>query len=100
MPMAENGGQETRPRSPRKRPSEPAGRDTYHVLDPKGLELLATGSGPRACLNMGQKCAEKYSEPVVLTVERRSLFGPSTPLYRVVRDEHGNVTSFEIDAQD
>lgn len=75
-----------------------AARDTFHVLGPDG-ERAVKGAAPHA-LNVAQRRAEMEPEPITLTVERQSLFGPATPLYRVVRDEHGTILTFVISQED
>lgn len=78
-----------------------AAKDTFHVLDPAGIEIKVTGYGPKVGLLLAMERAQRdFDKPVALTVERRSLFGPATPLYRVERDEHGNVKAFTLEAQD
>jgi hypothetical protein len=80
----------------KKKSSTPAGRDTYHVLA-GGSELATKSAAPHA-LNIATRFAERGTP--TLTVIRRSLFGPSTTLYRVDRDEHGTVFTTRVDAQD
>lgn len=80
----------------RRRDTSLEGKDTFHVLDPKGVQIAVKGSAspiaPGAqALNVAQRAAEQYDKPVVLTVERRTLFGDPVVLYRVTRDEHGVV---------
>jgi hypothetical protein len=78
-----------------------AGKDTFHVLDPAGLQITVTGYGPRVGLLLAQERAQRdYTDPVILTVERRSLFGPATPLYRVERNARGEVLSFTLAQED
>jgi hypothetical protein len=73
------------------------GKDSWHVLDPAGVEIKVTGLGPNIGLILAQERAVRdFTEPVELTVEQRSLFGPATPIYRVSRDEHGVVRSFVL----
>jgi hypothetical protein len=84
----------------RKRTESLAGKDTYHVLH-DGTELAVRGpAGPETpgalALVIAQGRAVKWGASVTLTVERRSLFGPATPIYRVVRDEDGVVKSFTL----
>lgn len=74
----------------RRRTETLAGRDTFHVLDPSGVQLAVKGAAPHA-LTVAQKIAEKSPDEIVLTVDRRSLFGPAVQLYRVTRAECGTV---------
>jgi hypothetical protein len=74
----------------RRKPASLAGRDSYHVLDGTGAQLAVKGAAPHA-LVVAQGLAQKHVEPVVLTVSRRSLFGPAVTLYRVTRTEQGDV---------
>lgn len=75
-----------------------AGRDTFHVMAPEG-ELAAKSAAPHA-LVVAQGRAEGAGDEVTLTVERRSLFGPSTTLYSVVRGADGIVRTYRLDPQD
>jgi hypothetical protein len=80
----------------RKKPAALAGRDTYAVLDPAGTVLAEKGAaGPVApgshALTVAQRIAEKHYKEIVLTVERRTLFGPAVPIYRVTRTADGTV---------
>ena len=83
----------------KKKPAVAAGRDTFIVLGPGGTVDCTKGAAPHA-LNVAQRLAEKHTEPATLYVERRSLFGPATQLYRVVRDEHGTVFTTTLNAVD
>jgi hypothetical protein len=78
----------SRRRAPAPRPS--ADKDTYHVLDPKGVQI-GTKTEAAHALVFAHRAAEQYPTEVVLTVERRTLFGPAVALYRVTRDEGGTV---------
>lgn len=72
-------------------------KDTFHVIGPAG-ELAVTGYGPQVGLTMAQEQALRaFTAPAVLTVERQSLFGPRTPIYRVIRDEEGTISSFTLE---
>ena len=84
----------------RKRTSAPAGRDTYHVVGLPGVEIVK-GEAAHA-LNVGQRTAEVFKPkgPLTLTIDRRSLFGPTTLLYRIDRTERGLVFTTALDAQD
>lgn len=73
-----------------------AGKDTFHVIDPTGVVIITKGEAspiaPGAhALVTAHRVAEQYGKPVVLTVERRTLFGPAVQLYRVTRTEDGTV---------
>jgi hypothetical protein len=59
-----------------------------------------TGYGAGSALIVTQRLAELALEPVSFTVERRDLFGPAALLYRVVRDEDGNVSTTIISNED
>lgn len=74
----------------RKRDTVLAGRDTFVVLDSAGAQLAVKGAAPHA-LNAAQHAAEKAEGKIVLTVDRRSLFGPPVTLYHVTRTEDGIV---------
>jgi hypothetical protein len=82
----------------RKKTGTLAARDTYHVLGPQG-ELAVKGAAPHALVT-AQGRAQRMDGEVTLTVERRSLFGPSATLYRVVRTEDGTVYTSTINAED
>jgi len=87
---------EARASARRKSPAPLVGRDTYVVLDPDGTVLVERGAaGPVApgsnALTAAQRVAELYGKEVVLTVERRTLFGPAVPIYRVTRTADGTV---------
>ena len=77
-----------------------SGRDSYHVLGMPGVTVELTKSAAAHALNVAQRCAEGHDEPITLTVERRSLFGPKAQLDRVVRDEHGTVYTSTLNAED
>lgn len=77
-------------RTRKKRAQVLAGRDTFHVLAPDGGQLAVKGEAPHALL-VAQRVAEMSPTEVVLTVERRSLFGPEVLIYRVTRTENGTV---------
>lgn len=84
----------------RKKPAAPAGRDTYHVML-GDVEVKVTGHGPKVCLLLAEEYLQRQAaDETEVIVERRTLLGPAAPLYRVVRDEHGNVQAFTLDAQD
>lgn len=73
----------------RRRDTSLEGRDTFHVLS-DGSQLAVKGAAPHA-LNVAQRKAEQSKEGIVLTVERHSLFGPATTIYRVTRTPEGVV---------
>lgn len=83
----------------RKRTSDLAARDTFHVIGPQG-ELAVKGAAPHALVTAHERALRTFTEPVTLTVERRSLFGPAAQLYRVVRDEDGSITTHTIQSVD
>lgn len=76
-----------------------AGRDTYHVHAANGSQLAVKSEAPHA-LVIAHRVAERSTEPVVLTVDRKSLFGPSVTLFRVTRTEEGLVYTNTINAVD
>lgn len=82
-----------------KRTTTIAGRDSYHVHTTTGSQLAVKGEAPHA-LGVAQRIAERNSEPIVLTVDRKSLFGPSVTLFLVTRDEAGAVFTNTINAVD
>lgn len=86
---------------PRKRraSSTLAARDTYHVVGPRG-ELAVKGEAAHALVTAQERAMRNFADEVTLTVERRSLFGPTTTLYRVTRTEDGRVLSRAVDPQD
>lgn len=91
----------TKARKRRSLTAEPVvGKDSYVVLDPEGNVLAEKGYQPLALLAAQEHALRSYIEPTTLTVERRSLFGPATTLYRVVRDEDRNVIAYTISSQD
>jgi hypothetical protein len=77
-------------RSRKKRAPALAGRDTFHVLAPDRDQLAVKGEAPHALL-VAQRVAETSPNTITLTVERRSLFGPSVTIYHVTRNERGTV---------
>ena len=82
-----------------KKSSTLAARDTYHVVGPSGSDLDVKGEAPHA-LVVAQGRAERWGSEVTLTVERRSLFGPSAMLYRVDRTSDGMVYTTTTNAED
>lgn len=76
------------PRKKKKRSPALAGRDTFHVLAPDSGQLAVKGEAAHA-LNVATRFAEKGTPK--LTVERRSLFGPSVTVYQVTRTQDGVV---------
>ena len=85
---------------PRKKKADSlAGRDTYHVVGPQG-ELAVKGEAAHALTTAQERAMRSFTAPVIISVKRRSLFGPESHLYQVIRDEHGAITTYTIDAQD
>lgn len=80
--------------------SAPPGKESWAILDSKGRLLRDTGYGAGPALIVTQKMAEKAEEETSFTIERRSLFGPAAPLYRVVRTEDGHVITTTISNED
>lgn len=77
------------------------GKTSWAVLDPSGRTIQEVGSGAGPALVRAQDVAQRgYSGPVVLTVERRDLFGPAAPLYRVRRDDQGVIITTVISEED
>jgi hypothetical protein len=85
---------------PRKRQTSAAlaARDTYHVVGPQG-DLAVKGAAPHALVT-AQGRALRMDGEVTLTVERRSLFGPTTAIYLVDRIEDGTVYTTTINEED
>lgn len=73
-----------------KRTATLAGRDTFHVHTANGSQLAVKGEAPHA-LVVAQGIAERSTDEIVLTIDRKSLFGPSVTLFRVTRTETGDV---------
>lgn len=82
-----------------KRTGTIAGRDSFHVHTANGSQLAVKGEAPHA-LVVAQGIAERSTEHVVLTVDRKSLFGPSVTLFRVTRDEDGAVFTNTVNLVD
>lgn len=76
---------------------EPVGKDAYHVV---GAQPEVIRPAAAHALTVAQRLAERASEPVVLTIERRTLFGPGVLMYRVTRDKDGKVYTNTINPQD
>jgi hypothetical protein len=76
-----------------------AARDTYHVVGPEG-DLAVKGAAPHALVTAHERAMRQYMGAVTLTVERRTVFGPRAPLYRVVRDEHGTIYTQTLSVED
>lgn len=74
-------------------------KDTFHVHTANGSQLAVKGEAPHA-LVVAQGVAERSTEEVVLTVDRKSLFGPSVTLFRVTRDEAGAVFTNTVSRED
>jgi hypothetical protein len=90
-----------RRRATRRRTSPPTpGKTAWVTLDAQGQVVKENGYGAGSALIVTQRLAELALEPVSFTVERRDLFGPAALLYRVVRDEDGNVSTTIISNED
>lgn len=74
-------------------------RDTFHVHTANGSQLAVKGEAPHA-LVVAQGIAERSTDEVVLTVDRKSLFGPSVTLFRVTRTETGDVFTNHVNNVD
>lgn len=83
----------------KKRSSTLAGRDTFHVLGPAG-ELAVKGAAAHAMVTAQERAMRAFTDPVTLTVERRSLFGPAATLYRVTRAQDGTIYTTTITTED
>ncbi len=90
-----------RPRRRKAAPKPPPlGKVTWAILTPNGSVLRENSYGPGAILALAQQLVAKTDNPDQLTVERRDLFGSPALLYRVVRDEAGNVDTAIISEED
>ena len=76
------------------------GKTAWITRDASGTVVKENPYGPGSALIVTQRLAELAGAEVELTIERRDLFGPPAPLYRVVRDEDGTVTTFTISEED
>lgn len=74
-------------------------RDTFHVHTANGSQLAVKGEAPHA-LVVAQGIAERSTDEVVLTVDRKSLFGPNVTLFRVTRTETGDVFTNHVNNVD
>jgi hypothetical protein len=75
------------------------GKDAFYVLTTNGAQIAVKGAAPHA-LNIAQRTAEMGTEPIVLTVERRSLFGPRVEIFRVTRVTTGDVFTNIVELED
>lgn len=74
-----------------------AGRDIFAIVGHS--PLIEKEAAPHA-LTVAQRIAEKAGEPLILTVERQSLFGPKVSIYRVTRTEDGDVYTRTLSPED
>ncbi len=86
------------------RANKQTGRDVFHVVaehDGIHIDVLETKHGPKVALNMAMRFAEIINiDGLELEVWRKTLLGPETLMYRVVRDEHGAVYGHTIEEAD
>lgn len=84
----------------RKPQPEPLGSTTFHGLDEMGGEIIPPKPHPMFALTSTQTFALNGPDEGVYTVERRTLFGPPTQLYRVTRTEDGAVHTLTLTKED
>lgn len=73
---------------------------SWAILTPTGDTLRENSYGPGAILALAQQLVARVDSPDELTIERRDLFGSPAQLYRVVRNEDGNVDTAIISSED
>lgn len=81
-------------------PPPTPGKTAWVTRDVSKQVLKQNPYGPGAALIVTQRLAEQATDPTEFLIERRDLFGPASTLYRVTRDEDGNVRTFIISEED
>ena len=76
------------------------GKTAWVTVDHAGGIVKTNPFGAGSALIVTQRLAELAKEEVTFTIERRDLFGPAALLYRVVRDEDGNVVTTILSEED
>lgn len=75
------------------------GKESWQIVGPDGEILRDLPHGESVTLGLAQMLAMKWDEKVKvveLIVRLKTLFGPPDPLFRVVRDSEGVVTTHGI----
>lgn len=87
-----------KPRRRRAVPKDaPTGKETHQIVAPDGEILVNSSYGEGATLARAQMIALKeYEKEVTLIVRIKTMFGEPDPLFRVVREEDGSVSTWRM----
>ena len=86
-----------KPQRRRKVQPPPPGKETHQIVAPDGSILRNSPYGEGATLAVAQRLAQiDYDDEVELIVRVKTLFGDPDPLFRVVREEDGSVSTYRI----
>jgi hypothetical protein len=72
------------------------GTQAFQWIKREFLPGLAVTPAREEALLLAQTLAEKFDKEVELTVRVKALFGPPDPLFRVVRECDGSVSTYRL----